>query len=174
MTMMTALRPTAVSLERQARHGVEGRDHFAAFTAPETVAAARHWRRWARAGQTPPPAPWRTWLIMAGRGFGKTRAGAEWVRERARRGTARIALIGATEAAVRDVMIEGPSGLIAIADDHERPKWHASRGRLVWPSGAQGFVHSGANADGLRGPEFDYAWGDEIAKWEQGQAACTP
>lgn len=149
------------------------RDHIAALGDGAAAFWTRCWGLFGRDGQQPPPGPWRTWLILGGRGFGKTWAGAEWVRQRARRGNARIALVGAIEAAVRDVMIEGPSGLIAIADDHERPVWQSSRGRLVWPSGAQAFVHSGANANSLRGPEFDYAWGDEIAKWEQAEAAWT-
>ncbi|MBW4330590.1 terminase family protein [Stakelama sp. CBK3Z-3] len=125
------------------------------------------WEFWAEAKQLPPPGEWRTWLMLAGRGFGKTRAGAEWVRALAEADpTARIALVGATMGEVRSVMIEGESGILAsIASDAEMPTYEVSRGRLVWKNGAQAFVHSGERPDGLRGPQFSAAWCDEIAKW---------
>lgn len=124
------------------------------------------WRFWANPGQLPPAGDWRLWLMLAGRGFGKTRAGAEWVRSIAERERgARIALVGATIADVRRVMVEGESGIISISPAATRPRWEPSLGRLSWRSGAQAYVYSGENPDGLRGPQHSHAWGDEIAKW---------
>ena len=125
------------------------------------------WAIWARRAHLPPPWHWSVWLMLAGRGFGKTRAGAEWVHSVAQTPRVRIALVGATEDEVRRVMIEGSSGLLAHAPAGGRPLWEASRGCLTWQSGAQAFVYSGASAEGLRGPEHHYAWCDEIAKWAQ-------
>ncbi len=130
------------------------------------------WRFWADPRQLPPPGDWRVWLMLAGRGFGKTRAGAEWVRSIAEAdGSARIALVGATIGDVRRVMIEGESGILAISPAATRPKWEPSRGRLVWQSGAQAFAYSGENPDALRGPQHSHAWGDELAKWAYPQAS---
>lgn len=129
------------------------------------------WRFWANPAQLPPPGEWRLWLMLAGRGFGKTRAGAEWVRSIAERdGRARIALVGATVAEVRRVMVEGESGILSISPAAGRPRWEPSLGRLSWRSGAQAFVYSGENPDGLRGGQHSHAWGDEIAKWAWPQA----
>ena len=117
---------------------------------------------WAHNNQLPPSAEgWRVWLMLAGRGFGKTRAGAEWIfgLGNARPG-ARIALAGATMADTRAVMIEGVSGLLSIARRRRRKlTWEPSLGRLKWPNGSQAQLFSGDNADGLRGPEHDFAWG---------------
>lgn len=124
------------------------------------------WRFWADPRQLPPPGDWRVWLMMAGRGFGKTRAGAEWVRGVAEAdGNARIALVGATIGEVRRVMIEGESGILAVSPPATRPRWEPSNGRLLWRSGARAFCYSGENPDALRGPQHSHAWGDEIAKW---------
>ncbi len=129
------------------------------------------WTFWARPGQRPPEGAWRTWLLLAGRGYGKTRAGAEWVHHLAEEEGRRIAIVGPTEEEARRVMVEGASGLIACAADDMRPAWEPSRGLLTWPSGSQGFVYSAANPEGLRGPEHDFAWCDEIAKWANAEAA---
>jgi phage terminase large subunit-like protein len=129
---------------------------------------------WAHESQLPPQAEgWRTWLLMAGRGFGKTRAGAEWVHEVANsRPGIRIALVGATIADARAVMIEGVSGLIAVAKLHRmKLSWEPSLGRLKWPNGTEAQLFSGDHADGLRGPEHDFAWCDELAKWREADAA---
>lgn len=124
------------------------------------------WRIWARPDQLPPPGNWRTWLLLGGRGSGKTRAAAEWVRERMESGTAtRAALIGPTFADVRDVMVLGVSGLIATASAGLEPVYQPSLRRLVWPSGGQALLFSAEDPDSLRGPQFDLAWGDEIAAW---------
>ena len=148
---------------------------------PEVRALDVDWPVWAHAGQAPPAcdgagcdpltgsgqADWRVWVMLGGRGFGKTRAGAEWVSglARANPGCA-IALVAATPDEARRVMIDGRSGLLAVARPDERPKmrWRPSLGRLSFASGAEAFVYSGAHADGLRGPEHHFAWCDELAK----------
>ncbi len=129
------------------------------------------WMFWGRPAQSAPDGAWRTWLILAGRGFGKTRAGAEWVRGLAEAdGRLRIALVAATAAEGRAVMIEGESGLLAIAPPGLRPTYEPSLRRLRWPTGAQAFLYSAAEPDGLRGPQHHHAWADEIAKWPEGEA----
>lgn len=101
---------------------------------------------------------------MAGRGFGKTRCGAEWVHEQIRQGRERIALVGETKADVRDVMVEGESGILATAG-RNRPLYEPSKRRLTWPNGAIGVCYSGDEPDQLRGPQHDAAWLDELAKY---------
>jgi len=114
---------------------------------------------------------WRIWVILAGRGFGKTRAGAEWVSQVARDNPgARIALVGATIDDVRRVMIEGESGLLAVARDDEAPVWRAGLGELRFGNGALASAYSAEAPEGLRGPEHHVAWCDEIAKWRNGNA----
>jgi phage terminase large subunit-like protein len=110
--------------------------------------------------------PWRVWAIVAARGFGKTRAGAEWVWARAREdGNARIALVAATIDEVVRVMVEGESGLLALARRGERPRWIPSKRVLRFPSGAQAHVYSAERPEALRGPQHHFAWCDELAKW---------
>ena len=127
-----------------------------------------------RPEQKPPPVGtnWRNWLFMGGRGAGKTRAGAEWTRFSVLAGRMeRVALVGPTLGDVREVMIEGPSGLRAIETVVENaPVYNVSRRRLEWPNGAVGLVFSAEDADSLRGPQFDAAWCDEIAAWPDGEA----
>ena len=128
------------------------------------------YERWVHDGQIEPSSEgWRTWLMMAGRGFGKTRAGAEWIERLARsRPGVRIALVGATIDEARRVMVEGISGVLAVAQGHRsKVEWEPSLGRLVWPNGSQAQLFSGDNPNGLRGPEHDFAWCDELAKWRQ-------
>jgi phage terminase large subunit-like protein len=130
------------------------------------------WEWQAHGGQREPGGDWRVWLLMAGRGFGKTRAGAEWVSARARaRPGARIALVGARREDVAKVMIEGPSGILAVARTGEAPLWVPSRGIVHFDSGAEGHVYSAEAGEGLRGPEHHFAWCDELAKWERAAAA---
>jgi phage terminase large subunit-like protein len=130
----------------------------------------------AHAHQLPPAransgADWTTWLILGGRGAGKTRAGAERVRAVARRDPrARIALIGETEHDAREVMVQGVSGLIAVHQPGERPQWSPTRRRLEWPGGAVAQVFSAEDPDTLRGPQFSAAWCDELAKWRHADA----
>ncbi|HVZ52150.1 MAG TPA: terminase family protein [Pseudolabrys sp.] len=130
----------------------------------------------AHAHQLPPEranngADWTTWLVLGGRGAGKTRAGAEWVRALALAdGCARIALVGETEHDVREVMVEGVSGLLAVHGLDERPDWFPSRRRIEWPNGAVAQIFSAENHEGLRGPQFSAAWCDELAKWRHAEA----
>ena len=132
---------------------------------------------WAMEHQLPPEGDWRSWVILGGRGAGKTRAGAEWVRSMvegslpAAPGRAkRVALIGETYDQVRDVMIFGDSGIMACCPPDRTPTWEASRRRLVWPNGATAQAFSAQDPESLRGPQFDAAWVDELAKWRKAQA----
>lgn len=130
------------------------------------------WTLWAHAGQLAPPGDWRVWLIRAGRGFGKTRAGAEWVSEVARGlPDGRIALVGATVEDVRRVMIEGESGLMAVARGDEPVTYRREAGEVKFSSGAVAAIFSAAAPEKLRGPEHHAAWCDELAKWRYGDAA---
>ena len=139
---------------------------LAEFTARERAALASAWPVWARPEQLQPAGTWRTWLILAGRGWGKSRTGAEWVRAQVKAGLAgRIALVARTASDVRDVIVEGESGILAISPKDERPIWEPSRRRLTWPNGAQATTYSADEPDQLRGPQHDGAWADEIAAW---------
>lgn len=133
---------------------------------------------WALEHQRPPEGAWRSWVILGGRGAGKTRAGAEWVRAqvegsrprdpgRARR----VALVGETVDQAREVMVFGESGILACSPPDRRPRWESTRKRLVWPNGAEAQVFSAHEPESLRGPQFDAAWADELAKWRRGQEA---
>jgi phage terminase large subunit-like protein len=114
---------------------------------------------------------WTTWLLLGGRGAGKTRAGAEWVRQLAQSdASARIALIGETEHEAREVMVEGVSGLLAVHARAERPEWIPSRRRIEWPNGAVAQVFSAEDPESLRGPQFSAAWLDEFAKWRHAES----
>lgn len=133
---------------------------------------ARRWYGFENDGQREPLGDWRIWLIQAGRGFGKTRAGSEWVSQIARDiPDARIALVAATHADGMRVMIEGPSGLIAVARDHEPVRWVRERRELRFASGAIATLYSSEAGEELRGPEHHAAWCDELAKWRRGEAA---
>lgn len=143
---------------------------YRSLPAKQLGALAWNWRFWARPAQLPPPDPWRVWLILAGRGFGKTRAGAEWVRALAEATPdIRIALIGATFAEARAIMVDGESGLLNIAPPGQQPRYETSRRRLVWPNGAQALLYSAEEPEGLRGPQHHGAWCDELAKWPDPQ-----
>ncbi|MEO7635983.1 MAG: terminase family protein [Sphingomicrobium sp.] len=141
-------------------------------SAADIRALGEDWFTHALRGQYEPPGDWRVWLMMAGRGFGKTRGGAEWVLARARAEPgARIALIGASIADAVRVMIEGDSGLMTSAWTTEKLVWRRSSRELRFPSGATAFIYSGANPNDLRGPQHHFAWADEIAKWRKPDAA---
>ena len=131
---------------------------------------------WALEHQLPPEGQWRSWVVMGGRGAGKTRAGAEWVRSRVEgakptdRGPARrLALVGETFDQVRDVMIFGDSGIMACSPPDRRPDWKAGERKLIWHNGAEAQAFSAHDPEGLRGPQFDGAWVDELAKWKKGE-----
>jgi len=136
------------------------------------------WRFKARPEQLPPDGEWTTWLVLGGRGSGKTRAGAEWVRAQVEGATPlakgscrRVALLGETADQARDVMVLGDSGLMAISPPDRRPTFHVSRRHLIWPNGAEAHLFSASDSESLRGPQFDAAWCDELAKWRHTQQA---
>ncbi|MCC6946929.1 MAG: DNA-packaging protein [Bradyrhizobiaceae bacterium] len=148
----------------------------------EDEVARTWWELRARADQLPLPhaadgTPWSTWLFLGGRGAGKTRAGAEWVRGivagRAKFGAParRIALVGETAQDAREVMIEGESGILRAYASFERPLWEPSRRRIVWKNGAVAYAFSADDPEQLRGPQFDAAWCDELCKWRRADAA---
>ncbi|WP_176442774.1 DNA-packaging protein [Tropicimonas sediminicola] len=131
---------------------------------------------WAMPHQLPPAGDWKTWVILGGRGAGKTRAGSEWVRSKVEgprprdAGRARrVALVGETVEQVREVMVFGDSGILACSPPDRVPDWQASRKRLVWPNGAVAQVFSAHEPESLRGPQFDCAWVDELAKWKKAE-----
>lgn len=128
---------------------------------------AHDWDLLARAKQKEPPGDWTIWLILAGRGFGKTRTGAEFTRKKMYSGKyGRFALVGRTAADVRDVMIEGESGILATSPSWFRPKYEPSKRRLTWPNGAMATTYSADEPDLLRGPQHDGFWADEVAAWQ--------
>jgi len=126
--------------------------------------------------QLPPEGAWRSWVILGGRGAGKTRAGAEWVRTQVEGATPlapgrarRVALIGETFDQVREVMVFGDSGIMACSPPDRRPQWKAGEAKLIWPNGAEAKAYSAHDPEGLRGPQFDACWSDELAKWRKSQ-----
>ena len=131
-----------------------------------------NWEFWARPNQVEPAGDWTTWLILAGRGFGKTRTGAETIRKWACGDTplspgrcSRIALVAETAPDARDVMVLGPAGLLACHSKEFRPTYYPSKRLVEWPNGAQAILFNAVEPDQLRGPQFDGAWCDELAKW---------
>ena len=163
---------------------LETRDRALSELTPHEIIRIQHdWLIWARDDQLPPleaqcGGAWSTWLVLGGRGSGKTRTGAEWVRALAlgipdlvAAPARRIALLGETIAQVRSVMIEGVSGILSVHANHERPTLEISRNQLVWPNGAIAQMFSADDPESLRGPQFDAAWCDELAKWSKPQAA---
>lgn len=133
-----------------------------------------HWDFWARPNQRQPEGLWNTWLVLAGRGFGKTRMGSEWIRTNVcgptplsagPSGWSRIALVAETAADARDVMVLGDSGILACHPKDFRPEWSPTNRRLTWPNGAQAWVYNATEPDQLRGPQHHAAWTDELAKY---------
>ena len=144
------------------------------LTETERAEFAYHWPFWARDAQLAPAGDWRIWLVMAGRGFGKTRSGSEWVRMIAENDpNARIALVSSSLGEARAVMLEGESGILACSPPERRPVFEASRRRLEWPNGAQAMMYSSAEAESLRGPQHSHAWCDEIGKWSLAHGSAT-
>ena len=142
---------------------------LAGMTDEERAHSKKLWLLWARDNQLPPEDDlWDYFLILAGRGFGKTRAGAEWVRDQVEHhDVRRVALIGATAADVRDVSCLGESGLVEISTEDNRPKYEPSKRRLIWPNGAIATLYSAEEPDRLRGPQHEICWADELASWAQ-------
>ena len=156
----------------------EERAEFAGYVAGRAGRAwVKDWEADARPEQKPPPGDWRVWLVMAGRGFRKTRTGAEWVRGIAEaRPEARIAIVAASLVEARAVMIEGESGVIACSPPDQRPKFEPSLRRVVWPNGAQAALFSAAEPETLRGPQHSHACGAgaEGIHRKRSSASCRP
>jgi phage terminase large subunit-like protein len=146
------------------------------LTEPEVMALPWLFEFWALPHQLAPEGNWRTWVILGGRGAGKTRAGSEWVRQMVEgprpldKGRARrVALVAETLDQARDVMIFGDSGIMACTPPDRKPRWLAGQRKLVWPNGAEAQIFSAHDPESLRGPQFDAAWVDEFAKWKKAQ-----
>jgi phage terminase large subunit-like protein len=145
-------------------------EQYAALAGMDPEALMWDWSVWGRPEQQAPEGDWNIWLVLAGRGFGKTRLASEWVREQARytnTGQRRFALVARTAADVRDVIVEGESGIMNVTPPSERPLYEPSKRRLTWPNGNVASLFTADEPDGLRGPQFTHAWGDEIAAWRQ-------
>ena len=154
------------SLPEAARNGL-----IDSLTPQEALALLYDWPLWARSNQLPPKGSWRIWLLLAGRGFGKTRTGAELVRARVAARTARrLALVAPTAADARGVMVEGESGILAISPWWDRPRYEPSKRRLTWPNGAIATFYSADEPERLRGPQHDAAWCDELTSWRYPEA----
>lgn len=139
---------------------------MASLTDEEAEALLWDWRAWARPNQLAPDGDWLTWLVLAGRGFGKTRCGAEFVREEVTSKRAgRIALIAETQKDLEEVMVFGESGINSVFPPHQRPRITKKPVRIEFHTGAVAFGYNATEPDQLRGPQFDLAWGDELAKW---------
>jgi phage terminase large subunit-like protein len=172
MATPTATSPPTAGAKSPARLLVErGQDAWEAFlgslSLQDQADLAYLWEDfWARPAQLPPPGDWRIWIILAGRAFGKTRSGAEWVRSQVESGRCRrMALIGPTAADARDVMVEGESGLLAVCPPKFRPTYEPSKRRLTWPNGALATLYSADEPERLRGPQHDGGWLDELGAW---------
>jgi phage terminase large subunit-like protein len=137
------------------------------LSAEEALALEYEWPFWARPEQIAPDGEWETWLLLAGRGFGKTRTGAEWVRDQIESGRRKsIALVAPTARDVRKTMVEGEAGILAISPPWFRPTYEPSKLLLRWPNGAEAHLYSAEEPERLRGPNHDGAWADELAAWK--------
>lgn len=172
--MTAPFAPSLSTLEQLACLSPEDRAAIVSTLSLDAVSTLlRDWRFFARVNQTAPPGDWNIWLILAGRGWGKTQTGAQWVREQILAGKRRGALVAPTASDARDVMIEGPSGILAACkDDGEanKPVYEPARRRVRWPNGAVCFTYSADAPERLRGPQHDFAWGDEMAAWQYDDA----
>ncbi len=155
---------------------MEREEYLSSLTLQEKAELNHSWDFWARPNQKAPEGivaddgslrPWNTWLVLAGRGFGKTRMGSEWIRQLARNFPGcRIALVAETAADGRDVMILGDSGLINCDPLLTEDSWSPTNRRLTWPNGSQAWVYNATQPDQLRGPQHHFAWVDELAKFQ--------
>ena len=142
---------------------------LAGLTDTEAFALLYDWPFWARPKQLLPDGDWTTWLVLAGRGFGKTRIGSETVRLWAR-DFGLVNLIGATADDARDIMIEGESGILAVCPKHERPLYQVSKRQLSWPNGAKSLIFTADEPDRLRGKQHEKLWADELGAWRHPEA----
>lgn len=156
----------------------EERVEFINSLSPEQAQALYYdWELWARDKQIEPEEPWTLWLIKAGRGFGKGRAGSETTRKYAESGVvSHIGLIGPTAADARDVMLglnPESSGLLNICPPWNKPLYEPSKRRCIWPNGVVATLYSAEEPERLRGPEHDFVWADEPAAWPNGEAVLS-
>jgi len=172
MKTNSLLLPPLPVLRRFSSLPAQGKAAFVATLSDrEAAILASAWEAWAREKQLAPAGSWTTWLLLAGRGFGKTRAGAEWIRHHAEQSRVRrMALIGRTAADVRDTMVEGESGILAISPSWFRPAYNPSKRRLTWPNGCIATTFSAEEPDSLRGPQHEKIWADEPAAWRFSEA----
>lgn len=172
MTNPTTLTPLSGSTWNYRTDSIDtlaepGSGHVRTRIPPEDLNVVdANWRTWANEAQQPPRSPWRTWLLLGGRGSGKTWVGAGWLVEQALRG-GRFALLGPSLHDVQEVMIEGPSGLRAQSPKSLTFRYEKSRRRVVWNTGAEAHVFSAEDPDSLRGPQFHGAWADEFCAWRR-------
>jgi len=157
---------TAAAL--RAASPLERQTFLSSLTDEESALLLYEWTFWARENQLTPDGDWTHWLLLAGRGFGKTRTGAEWVRDRAEQGDCnkRIALVAPTASDARDVMIEGESGILSVCPPWNKPIYIPSKRKLTWPNGATAHVYSAERPERLRGPQHSDAWCDELCAWQ--------
>ena len=147
------------------------RARLSQLTTAELAQLEYHWPLWARSEQLAPDWPWLCWVILAGRGWGKTRTGAEWVRQYAENNPGhRIALVAPTAADVRDVMVEGESGIINVCPPWFKPVYQPSIRRLTWPNGAMAITYSADEPERLRGTQHHAGWADELCAWRRQEA----
>ena len=139
--------------------------YFASLTEDQAGELLHSWPAQAREDQKTPPGDWDIWMILAGRGWGKTRTGAEWVKEQVEAGARRIAFVAETAADARDVMVEGESGILNIYPAKDAPQYEPSKRRITWANGAVATLYNATEPGQLRGPQHDCAWCDEMAKW---------
>src|SRR5690242_1039054 len=172
-SIMSATVTTNVSLAARLASLPEAtrREVLAGMTPAELQALNHCWPLWARPDQLPPAGDWRTWLLLGGRGSGKTRSAAEWIRAEVEAGRrTQIAVIGPTSDAVRRIQVQGPSGILACAAPWLRPEFEPSTRRIVWPNGAVCHLFSAEEPDRLRGPNLDAAWLDELTSYADAEA----
>src|SRR5580658_3011977 len=167
-----SLPPNSSDLELLASLSEEKQNEFFASLSEEEAAGVLwNWRLNARKNQLRPPGNWRYWLVQAGRGFGKTRTGAEAIREMVGEGYRRFHLVGATAGDVRDVMIQGESGIMNCFPPYQRPLYEPSKRLITFHTGAVAIAFSADEPERLRGPQCEAFWADEIAAWRFGQDA---
>src|SRR5512146_95525 len=147
----------------------EKASRIARLTEAEANALLYDWEFWARPNQRMPVGDWTYWVVLAGRGFGKTRIGAETVRGWAKN-YAYVNIIGATSDDARDIMIEGESGIMAVCPPGERPDYQPSKRRLVWPSGCKSLIFTADEPERLRGKQHEKLWADEVGAWRYSEA----
>jgi phage terminase large subunit-like protein len=164
--MQESTQPQRLNLKQYASWPPEVRKAAtASLTDEQRIELLYDWPYRAREEQLPPDGDWRYWLYLAGRGAGKTRSGAEWVRAQVAAGYKRIALVAPTAAGARDVMVEGESGLLSVCHPDDRPTYQPALRRVQWSNGARATLFSADEPERLRGPQHDAAWADEIGAW---------